>query len=424
MRGGLIAAEPAIAPLAGMDRLNGPDRRPVCVALSGGGDSLALLHLVKTWADGARRRLIALTVDHALQPASAEWTRCAAERAERLGVTHHSLTWLGTKPSSGLPAAARAARHALLADAARLAGARVILIAHTADDLLEAELMRRAGANTPSPRLWAPSPAWPQGRGVFLLRPLLCHRRTDLRAWLSALGERWIEDPANDDPRSARTLARRCLQGRQATATSPSDRNPPTGWELVREGFGGELTAPRDVFRADAEDARKLVGVLALCAAGTTRPASTSALDRILAHLGGKLDFTATLAGARIEARSAEVLFCREAGERTRGGLLAMTPPVGESVFDGRFVIAARGADFRVVPLRGLAAKLAPAERRGLKQIPAAARGALPALVSPYGDVTCPILTPNSPVSAAPLGLARLHGALGIIRDEKSATHA
>src|ERR1700722_7155703 len=79
-------------------------------------------------------------------------------------------------------------------------GAPVILLAHTADDLMEAEIMRRMGASAPSPRQWSPSPAWPQGRGVFLLRPLLGHRRADLRALLHGLGETWIDDPANDDP--------------------------------------------------------------------------------------------------------------------------------------------------------------------------------------------------------------------------------
>jgi tRNA(Ile)-lysidine synthase len=423
VRRGLIAAEPAIAPLVGMDRLNGPDRPPVCVALSGGGDSLALLRLAKAWAVDARRQLIALTVDHGLQPASAEWTRSAAQVGQRLGVAHRSLIWRGEKPTAGLPAAARAARHALLADAARSAGARVVLMAHTADDVLEAELMRRAGSSTPSPRLWSPSPAWPQGRGVFLLRPLLSHRRVDLRDWLAGLGEQWIEDPANDDPRYARTLARRRLQGRRAAAVS-NERNPPTGWRLIREGLGGELTAPRDIFRADPEDSRTIVGAMALCAAGTSRPAPGAALDRVAAKLREALDFTATLAGARIEARSAEVLFCREVGERARGGLQELALSDGEHVFDGRFTITARDAGSHVVPLRGLAARLAPAERHRLKQIAAAARGALPALLSPGGDVSCPVLTPNPAVSAVPLGLARLRAALGVIRDEKSAAGA
>jgi len=108
VRGGLNGAalattRPEIAPLAGMERLNGPDRPPICVALSGGGDSLALLRLAKAWADGAGRSLVALTVDHQLQSAGAAWSRFAAARAARLtarrivgddqavAVEHHAL---------------------------------------------------------------------------------------------------------------------------------------------------------------------------------------------------------------------------------------------------------------------------------------------------------------------------------------------
>jgi tRNA(Ile)-lysidine synthase len=424
VRARLIAAPAMLAPLAGMERLNATDRPPVAVALSGGGDSLALLHLAKTWADRAGRAIIALTVDHGLQPQSAGWTRFAAERAGRLGVPHRTLRWLREKPATGVPAAARAARHALLADAARSAGARVILMAHTADDVMEAELMRRMGASTPSPRLWSPSPAWPQGRGVFLLRPLLGHRRADLRAWLDGLGETWIDDPANDDPRYARTLARRRLGACAATPALPAALSPLPGWETILEGPGGELTLPRGAPSACPDDRRRLIGALALCAAGTTRPPAGTSLDRIAARLMSGADFSASLAGARIEARGARVVVCREAGERARGGLQPLALPLGDSIFDGRFSMTARDGGYQVAPLRGLAARLAPAERDRLRAIWPAARGALPAVVSPSGEVSCPILAHNHAVSAAPLGLVRLHAALGVIADESGATGA
>ena len=154
-------------------RLRPESRRPVAVAFSGGGDSLALLLAAAEWSGAAGRDLLVLTVDHQLQPDSAAWTRACATTAARLGVTFRALSWTGEKPATGLAAAARTARHGLLADAARAAGARVVLMGHTADDILEARLMRARGSTTPEPREWSPSPAWPEGRGVFLLRPLL-----------------------------------------------------------------------------------------------------------------------------------------------------------------------------------------------------------------------------------------------------------
>ncbi|HQT52410.1 MAG TPA: tRNA lysidine(34) synthetase TilS, partial [Phenylobacterium sp.] len=187
-------------------RLLSASPAPIAVALSGGGDSLALSLIAADWSKVRRRRLLILTVDHGLRAESAALTRACAATAD-------PLAWEGDKPATGLPAAARSARHRLIADAARAAGAKVILMGHTASDRLEAAAMRQAGASTPSPREWTPSPTWPQGRDLFLLRPMLSQTRAEIRAWLAERGETWIEDPANEDPRFARARARATLTG-------------------------------------------------------------------------------------------------------------------------------------------------------------------------------------------------------------------
>jgi len=187
VRLGLTRDDPASPDLEGLTggvldrRLLAKSPRPVAVALSGGGDSLALLLLVRAWAKRAGRELLVLTVDHGLQPESAAWTGTCSATATRLGLAFEALAWTGEKPATGLSAAARQARHRLLAQAARRAGARVMLMGHTADDILEARLMRARGSTTPDPREWSPSPVWPQGRGLFLLRPLLEVRRNAIR---------------------------------------------------------------------------------------------------------------------------------------------------------------------------------------------------------------------------------------------------
>ncbi len=237
--------------------------QPVAVALSGGGDSLALLLLATGWARAAGRPLLVLTVDHRLRVESAAWTEGCAVTARRLGHPFRALAWTGDKPATGLPAAARAARHALLADAAREAGARVILMGHTADDdLREAGLMRAEGSTTPDPREWTPSPAWPQGRGVFLLRPMLGVRRAHIRDWLTARGERWIDDPANEDAAYARPRARRALAGGRgaAAASGTEPRRPPRPWRspAAPDADGGLRDRPRRAARRRARGARAL----------------------------------------------------------------------------------------------------------------------------------------------------------------------
>lgn len=348
MRVGVTAATPSpgLEQAAGgvLDRrLLAGHPRPVAVALSGGGDSLALLLAAADWAKGAGRRLTVFTVDHRLRAESAAWTKACAATAGRLGLDFRELPWIGDKPVAGLPAAARGARHALLADAAREAGARVLLMGHTADDVLEARLMRQSGSTAPEPREWSPSPAWPQGRGLFLLRPLLCVRRAEIRAWLAARGERWIDDPANDDAAYARPRARQALARGEAPGAAAAGASTKALALAVRANGSGGLEIDRPGLRGEAPSAlARFAAVACLCAAGTARPPARAKSERLAARLLGGEDFTASLAGARVQATAEWVRFGREPGEAARGGLAPLSLRGGQTaVWDGRFEVTA-----------------------------------------------------------------------------------
>jgi len=394
-------------------RLDPASRASVAVGFSGGGDSLALLILTLDWARAHGRPVLSLTVDHQLQPASAAWTREAVAKAAALGANALSLAWTGDKPSTGLSAAARRVRHTLLAQAARAAGARVLLLGHTADDRMEAAAMRAEGSTVSDPRDWSPSPVWPEGRDVFLLRPLLDQRRSDLRDFLRERGETWLDDPANDDPRSARARARRSLAASDAPAAEPVPRAPP-----IFEGDPlGVIALPRDAAAAH-------LAAACLCAAGTERPPRGERLEHLVARLRSGEVFTATLAGARIEAGPDAVRFHRDAGESARGGLADLALAPGETgVWDGRYEISAGDEAVTVRALKGLAASLSKAERAALKATPATARQALPALALASGGVVCPIL--GGPALAVSQGvriralfLDRFRAATGLIDQE------
>lgn len=391
-------------------RLSRTSARPLAVALSGGGDSVALLLAAQAWTREAGRRLLVLTVDHALHPQSGAWTAQCAARAAALGVGFRALRWAGEKPAHGLPAAARDARHRLLADAAREAGAAVILLGHTADDIFEARAMRQAGSSTPEPREWGPSPAWPEGRGLFLLRPLLGVRRADIRRWLEARGETWIEDPANADPRYARARARRDLAAEPGLATPREPPQPRALARACRMDAAGVLTIERDrLGRAGPDEAATFISAACLSAAGTRRPPSAERARRLGARLATDDDLAATLAGARIEADSREVRFLREPGEATRGGLRPQT--IGPSgVWDGRFEIAADGR-VEVRALAGLAARLGKSDRAALQAFTPKARAGLPAALDNDG-------APHLLKDAKPLALARLGAACGLVERE------
>jgi tRNA(Ile)-lysidine synthase len=349
VRGLTAAAVPPIADLdaavgAALDlRLQPVHTRPVAVAFSGGGDSLALLLAADAWAQRLGRDLVVLTVDHGLRAESAAWTAACAAVAVRLDRPFRALAWTGDKPKTGLPAAARAARHALLADAARAAGARVILIGHTADDVLEARRMRAAGSTVPDPREWSPSPAWPQGRGVFLARPLLGLSRRGIRDWLAARAETWIEDPANADLTYARARARHTAQG-CASAPEPAAGEHAAHLARVCEAdAAGVLAIPRAALQAAAPDfARRFVAAACLCAGGGARPPLRARTERLVARLRGEEKFVSSLAGARITADTSTARFAREPGEAARGGLAPLRLAAGKvGVWDGRFEVSA-----------------------------------------------------------------------------------
>jgi len=395
-------------------RLDPTSAAPIAVGFSGGGDSLALLRLTLDWARALGRPVLSLTVDHQLQPASAAWTRDAVAKAQALGAEARSLAWTGDKPATGVSAAARRARHALLAAAARAAGAKVLLLGHTADDLAEAAAMRAEGSTVSDPRDWSPSPVWPEGRGVMLLRPLLTERRADLRAWLSGQGETWLDDPANDDPRSARARARRELHGTGLTHIEAAKSQPPP---IFQSDPYGVIQLRRDIAAAH-------LAAACLCAAGTERPPRGERLERLVARLRSGEAFTATLAGARVESVGDTVRVCRDAGETARGGLVALTLAPGETgVWDGRYEITAGAAPITVRPLKGLAAGLPRDQREALKAVPATARPALPAVVDAMGAATCPVLVgPSLAMTSVecvgPLFLDRFRAAIGLIDQE------
>jgi len=395
-------------------RLRKGSAAPIAVAFSGGGDSLALLLIAADWAKAAGRPLVVLHVDHALQPQSARWAaRCEAVAA-RLGLPFRKLTWTGEKPARGLPAAARRARHGLIAEAAREAGAAVVLVGHTADDLAETVAMRAEGSTTPLAREWGPSPVWPQGRGVFLLRPLLTIDRAGIRDWLTARGEAWIDDPANLDPRFARARARAA-----GAPAAPAPAEADAAAELaraVRLEPGDVMALDRSLLRVAAPEAvLALVSAASLCAGGGERPPRRARAWALAERLQGGEEVVATLAGARIEADAEAVRFLREAGEAVRGGLAeTRVLPGVPAVWDGRYEVA---ADRPVVVRRlaGAARRLPAPQQSALLAVRASARGALPLIVD---EGACSLADAVAGVWARYLGLDRLLAACGAVPRE------
>jgi tRNA(Ile)-lysidine synthase len=181
----------------------------VAVAVSGGADSLALLHALRVLAGPRGWRLAVLTVDHGLRPGSAADAAFVADHAKSLGLPARLLTLtpadLEAHRAAGPEGAGRAARYEALWPAAGELGCPWLATGHTLDDQAETvllQLLRGAGPD---------GLAGMTVRSGRLLRPLLGVRRADTRACCDAAGLPWREDPTNATDAPLRNRVRRHL---------------------------------------------------------------------------------------------------------------------------------------------------------------------------------------------------------------------
>ena len=152
-----------------------------------------------------------MTVDHGLRADSAaEAGRVSGWLAAR-GIEHEILTWRGVKPVSGLQAAARSARFALLTDRAASLGARGLFLAHHVQDQAETMVMRLARGSGLDGLAGIRSRQMRDG--IPVLRPLLPVPPGRLRAHCLAEGQVWVEDPSNRDRRFERVRVRQQGKG-------------------------------------------------------------------------------------------------------------------------------------------------------------------------------------------------------------------
>ncbi|WP_272915537.1 tRNA lysidine(34) synthetase TilS [Aristophania vespae] len=184
----------------------GPDdpRSPLALAVSGGGDSLALAYLARGW----RKHIIAFIVDHALRVESRQEAELTQKRLEAMGVPAHILT-LDSLKTGGLQERARDARFAILERACKNAGATALVLAHHEADQEETMWMRvekksgKSGLTGIAPRLY-------RGR-IALIRPFLSTRPERLKETLRQANIAWCEDPSNHNRRFKRVQLRQDL---------------------------------------------------------------------------------------------------------------------------------------------------------------------------------------------------------------------
>ena len=319
-------------------------RETVVVAVSGGGDSLALLLLLQ---DYLRNRtgapsLLAVTVDHGLRAESTEEARVVGRLAQARGIPHRVLTWQGPKPATRIAEAARRARLALLASAASEARTDLVLTGHTADDQAETVAMRLARGEGRG--LAGVAPATLYRGGVWFARPLLATKRHVLRMFLEARGVRWIEDPSNRDRRFERSRIRQdlgeevvpSLLARAREASKAREEAGRRAAALIaaaaERAAPGLLRLPlADLKRSDGETALYVLRILLAITGGTPHLPDEERTMNLFAHMGE--GSRACLSRAVVTYRYGYLYFHRELRN------LPLVPLSEEIDWDGRYRI-------------------------------------------------------------------------------------
>lgn len=349
----------------------------LAVAVSGGADSMALVHLAAQWAAACGGSVLGLIVDHRLRPDSSAEAVLTARRLRSRGIDTEIFSLDTLRRGPGLAARARAARHSALAEACLARGILHLLLGHHAADQAETVLIRALSASGPDGL--AAMPALTVRAGVRWLRPLLAIPPARLRATLNDAGIAWIDDPSNTDQTALRPRLRH-LRFDQAGC------GPATTALVAAAAAAGEQRAARGQRTAAilAERARFYPEGFAAVTEGPIHPAALSPLiqavtgavypppPRQVASLAADLR-PATLAGAQLIRSRSDFLLLREAA--------AMQPPVPAmpgAVWDQRFRLLAEATP-------PLGATLGPLGRdsarlRNLSLLPAVILSALPAL--------------------------------------------
>lgn len=400
-------ARAAFAPLIRFPRL--------ALAVSGGADSMALLHLIARWrAESVERPdLTVLTVDHGLRAESREEAAMVAASAASLGLPHAILCWTrDERQSGGLQERARGARYDLMAAHCQAHDIPALVTAHHLDDQAETFLMRlKRGsgldglAAIPEESVWS---------GVAVLRPLLDIPKARLAATLTEAGIAWVEDPSNSDQRFERARMRGCSDVLAKLGLTPEAlarsaqrlRRARAALDHVADAFLAEhgamseagycLIAREALIALPAEIALRVLARTVNAVGGRETPLRLAKLEALLASLVECPKAAHTLGGCRLQSVSQRLGVFRE----TRGtGLPTLQLAPGErALWDNRFRVeleASADAPVTVGALGEARWRDLRASSPWLAGLPRFAGATLPACLE-RGSIVLPRLGPGS----------------------------
>ncbi|MGN6928725.1 tRNA lysidine(34) synthetase TilS, partial [Neisseria sp. P0015.S010] len=173
---------------------NLPSHTVVEVGLSGGLDSVVLLHLLHRMREFRHFDLRTVHVNHGLSTNADTWAKFCQDYCRGLNVVLRVCRVNVEKQGKGLEAAARAARYQAFSDGLR----KIIVLAHHRNDQIETFMLSavRGGGL----RGMAAMPVWRDlNEEVQIWRPLLAFSRQELAEYAQQWGLSFVEDESNED---------------------------------------------------------------------------------------------------------------------------------------------------------------------------------------------------------------------------------
>ncbi|TAL28228.1 MAG: tRNA lysidine(34) synthetase TilS [Alphaproteobacteria bacterium] len=343
----------------------------IAVAVSGGGDSLALTLLMQQWVEKRGGRMLALTVDHGLRPDSAAEAAGLHALLEKRGIRHDVLKWVGEKPHTHIQERAREARYALLLAACRREGFPTLALAHNLEDQVETFWMRLSkGSGLDGLAAMAPSRVVD---GVNIVRPVLSFSRADLREVCRDFGVEWAEDPSNRNEQFLRVKLRQVEDLLAAEGMTPQRlsqtlqkleeaRDALQVWadeaagKMIAfhpEGFATLNTPAWRLLPADIQ--RRVLSSALMAVAPRDYAPGFEQLEQLRCDMPGEKFSGRTLSGCEIfPGKEGEMTLCREAAAAA-----GASPLENGLLWDGRFRVSdyrnGAGLQIRILGEEGLA---------------------------------------------------------------------
>jgi tRNA(Ile)-lysidine synthase len=326
----------------------------IVVAVSGGPDSMALLHLLAAARQSLRLELTAVWIDHGLRPLETPQEREAvAAAADKSGIPfllrQAPVAAYAAEQRLSIEHAARELRYAILREAARSCGAALIAVGHTADDQAE-ELLLRLLRGSGRKGL-----AGMSMRNGDIIRPLLRFSKQELLAWLERRGLAFCYDSSNSERKFLRNRVRHELLPFLEERFEPGIRNA-----LLKTA--DSLAADEDLFEELTDKAwdetvrEEDSGLTKLLRRPfrSLRPAlQRRVLERLLWRLGSRADYEQILllAEAALQGRNRSELHLSGG---LRAGIFADTVefsyPAGRRAWRGRLLPAPNRAPSAAPP--------------------------------------------------------------------------